>query len=244
LKPKNSEVQSSTAPSYVVSSTKSEKAVKFLHPVAERRGIPLQLDRHVVSSHYKETTHMTTKKTRALRAMFTGALLTLACATPVLAQSTYGGSDGAARPAASVVLELGSFSSPATKLPDVKLRTLTLVMSVQPLSFVDWYIESDPIFLGKFQADAAGKVEATVTLPASIPAGDHTLVAKGTGKDGKPAELRQPVTLAIEEAPAADTSSLSFTGSDARGIAAVGGVLLVVGGAATFATRRRLSDAD
>jgi hypothetical protein len=188
---------------------------------------------------------MTTKKTRALRAMFTGALLTLACATPVLAQSTYGGSDAVVRPAASVMLELGSFSAPATKLPDVKLRTLTLVMSVQPLSFVDWYIESDPIFLGKFQADAAGKVEATVTLPASLEAGAHTLVAKGTDKDGKPAELRQPVVLAIEEAgPAADTSSLSFTGSNARGIAAVGGVLLVVGGAATFATRRRLGDAD
>jgi hypothetical protein len=195
---------------------------------------------------------MTSRKTRTLRAIFAGAVLTLVCSTPALAQ--YGGSDKpTTKPATNTnrvtfdipIFDFGSFENQPVLLPEIHSRTVTCVIFVEPFSWVQWYIESDPIFLGKFQADANGKVVATVTIPETLEAGNHTMVAKGTDKNGKPVEMRRPVVLAAAEAAPSNTpSSLSLTGSNARGIAAVGGVLLVVGGAATFATRRRLTDAD
>lgn len=192
---------------------------------------------------------MTTRKTRSFRAVLAGAVLTLASATPVLAQ--YGGSDKPASPTAvsteaSTKFDFGSFTLPKIdfKPLQIKTRTVTITILGKPFSFVELYIESDPVFLGKFQADANGKVEATLNIPASIEAGNHTIVAKGTDTAGKAIELRQSVVLAAAEVAPVEPSSLSLTGSNARGIAAVGGVLLVVGGAATFATRRRLTDAE
>jgi hypothetical protein len=167
---------------------------------------------------------------RTIRAAVAATALVFASAAPALAQ--YPKSD---TPTITVTFNAATSTTLAS-------RTFTIVIpGYAPFSFVVLDIQSDPVNLGRFQADANGVVTAEVTIPEGIPAGDHHLVASGTDAAGKPLVQRQAVVLAeTVSAP----SSLSLTGSDAQGIAAVGGVLLVMGAAATIATRRRLSAQD
>jgi hypothetical protein len=180
---------------------------------------------------------MTAKTIRVLRATVAAAALVLLSATPAGAQ--YAGSDIPPQPVVMGNLAVPKASSSIPVM--ITQRTLVIKLVTNPFGFIDVYIQSDPVFLGQFQADANGNVNATVTIPEAIEPGSHTLVAKGTNQLGKRIELRQPIQLRADPS-SADPAQLSLTGSNARGIAAVGGVLFVVGAAATVATRRRLSD--
>lgn len=95
-----------------------------------------------------------------------------------------------------------------------------------PDSEVTVELHSDPVDLGTVTADAAGHVAATVTIPADVPAGDHTLVLSGTGADGEPLELRTPINVTAPE-PSTDDSATpgdttgATTGATARPAAPV-----------------------
>ncbi len=175
---------------------------------------------------------------RSIRAAVAATALVFASAAPALAQ--YGGSDSPKTQAVRVVLTFNpaqTFTIDATTREDFILVFSGFLRN----STVQFAAQSDPVDLGTFQADANGVVTARLSIPGGVPAGNHDIVATGTDPAGNPLVLRQPILLAeTVSAP----SSLSLTGSDARGIAAVGGVLLVMGAAATIATRRRLGAQD
>lgn len=64
-----------------------------------------------------------------------------------------------------------------------------------PDSQVEAALHSDPVDLGTFAADALGHVAGTVTIPADVAAGDHTLVLSGTGADGEPLTVEIAITV-------------------------------------------------
>lgn len=61
----------------------------------------------------------------------------------------------------------------------------------------EFYLHSDPIFLGTASADAAGVIEATFPLPAAVTAGEHTIVVVGFGADGEETTLAQSLTVVV-----------------------------------------------
>lgn len=168
---------------------------------------------------------------RTLRAAIAATALVFASTAPALAQ--YGGSDSR---------QTVTFDANAKQ--KIQSGTITIILwsgRFAARTTITFSIFSDPVVLGTFETDADGAVNAEVVIPDTLEAGDHTLEAAGTDPAGNPLVLRQAVVLAET---VSGPSSLSLTGSDARGIAAVGGVLLVMGAAATIATRRRLSGQD
>ena len=104
----------------------------------------------------------------------------------------------------------------------------------RPRSLVQISIQSDPIFLGEFEADDAGDVVVDVIIPAAVPAGDHHFVADGIDVNGQPMQSRIPTRV---ESPA----DLAFTGSNTGNVLALAGLLIVVGAAGMAAARRRLN---
>lgn len=62
--------------------------------------------------------------------------------------------------------------------------TITLT-GLQPGSWVDVYLNSDRIFLGKAKVGADGTVQATLPLPAGVSTGEHTAQVIGTAPGGK-----------------------------------------------------------
>ncbi len=61
-------------------------------------------------------------------------------------------------------------------------------------SFVAMELRSDPLDLGRAQADADGTINAWVTIPADAPVGAHTIAVTGYTADGIPLQ----VLLAVE----------------------------------------------
>lgn len=128
-------------------------------------------------------------------------------------------------------------------------------------------IESDPVVLGSTTADATGTIAAVIEIPASIPAGSHTLKATGRSADGGVLVLAQAVEVtgqagggggggdsdgsdgAAAGGQGADrgevgssspaSSTLAFTGLSTTGLAAVAVALLLAGGAAVGVSRHR-----
>ncbi|UNK70908.1 FN3 domain-containing metallophosphoesterase family protein [Microbacterium sp. H1-D42] len=122
-------------------------------------------------------------------------------------------------------------------------------------------LRSEPVSVGEATADADGALQASITIPASTPAGVHTLVAIRENGD----EVAAPVTVAAAEVPggggtgetpgggdsdgdagdagAEDSDalegSLATTGADSMPYLAAAGVLLLVGLALVAVRRRR-----
>ena len=69
------------------------------------------------------------------------------------------------------------------------------VSGFDPESSVEMSIFSDPISLGSTTADANGAVQGTISLPASVPEGTHTLVFSGTGSNGAPVTEYQTIEV-------------------------------------------------
>ncbi len=66
---------------------------------------------------------------------------------------------------------------------------------LQPNSTGNADLASTPTTLGTFTADSTGKVDVTFTVPANIPAGDHTLSVDVKSFSGEPLHLWQIVTI-------------------------------------------------
>ncbi len=123
----------------------------------------------------------------------------------------------------------------------------------KPGSNVVITLESDPVNLGTFVADSAGRVATNVVVPADFPIGPHTLKLTGTDIAGAVLVLSTGITVAsrIQVAPtsaataapaAAATSSgtLPRTGSSATEPALLAGAgLVLLGSVALLAARRR-----
>lgn len=119
----------------------------------------------------------------------------------------------------------------------------------KPGSTADLWLFSTPVLLGEPAVDRHGDFAATYAIPASTPAGAHTLQINGLSADG---ELRTAITGVVLEAaqaaapgaaPAATAGSgLASTGSDAASALIAGGIagaLLLAGIVALVVTRLR-----
>ena len=116
------------------------------------------------------------------------------------------------------------------------------------------HAESTPILLGNFIADSAGVVNASVTIPASLSVGRHTIVVAGIAPSGTPLVNRFPITITAANAAAARAAAggagagggvsvggvqLPRTGGEIVLVTAAGAALVGLGGAAVYAGRRR-----
>ena len=115
-----------------------------------------------------------------------------------------------------------------------------------PGATIAFELRSDPIVLGTLTADADGALEGTLRIPASAPAGAHTLVALS----GSTVVASAALTVTVAAGPgtgsggqtggaAAPGDGLASTGADAPvGTVAIGFLLAVMGG--LLVRRRRV----
>lgn len=94
-------------------------------------------------------------------------------------------------------------------------------------------IEPTPETLGTTVAGATGEFTTTVTIPADISAGQHTLKASGATASGSVLVLAQQVTVATQP-----SSELPATGSSIASVLLIASAALVVGGGAVMVVRR------
>ncbi|MPQ99773.1 LPXTG cell wall anchor domain-containing protein [Modestobacter sp. I12A-02628] len=109
-----------------------------------------------------------------------------------------------------------------------------------PFSTATIVIYSTPIVLGDVVTDAQGNFSTTVTVPKTLEAGTHSLVASGIAPDGTSRFLRMDVVMeSAEQAPAAgDGPALADTGASTV-VPALLGVGLLAGGAGLLVVSRR-----
>lgn len=125
-----------------------------------------------------------------------------------------------------------STSASSTK-PAPGQKVVKVYKGFQPFEVVTLTMHSTPQQLGTFTADANGVLTVEFTVPAGTPAGAHTLVLEGT-------TTYFQETLQVAGAPApASSGSLADTGASIGVPLALGAGLLVAGGGALVATRRR-----
>jgi hypothetical protein len=135
-----------------------------------------------------------------------------------------------------------------------------------PGSTVTVVVYSTPTVLDSLVTKADGSFDTDVTLPAGLPAGEHTLVATGVDRNGATWTLTQPITAragdtgetpvvatpadasssaegdttasaAGDPAPSA-TGGLAYTGADVA-VPAIGGLLVLAAGTGLIALSRR-----
>ncbi|WP_324275478.1 LPXTG cell wall anchor domain-containing protein [Blastococcus brunescens] len=117
-------------------------------------------------------------------------------------------------------------------------KTITVNGSgYQPGSTVTLAIYSTPQVLTTVVADASGNFTVTVTVPAGLAAGDHTLVAAGVDNAGNPRYVNLVVT--VSASGAATGAKLAATGADVTVPAIAGLSVLALGGGLIVAARRR-----
>jgi hypothetical protein len=186
------------------------------------------------------TAPATTTTTAAPAATTTAAPTTAAPSSSVPATKPAGnGGGGTGTNQVSFTPDKVTVSQPDPSTP-AKVRVT--VGGFKPGSSVSIAGDGTSYPLGTFTADAAGNVDVEVVLPASF-TGSHTLTASGTAADGTPLVRTQALDVqAAGSGSDAAPGILAFTGNNARGMAALGGVLLTIGVAATVAARKRLGD--
>lgn len=113
------------------------------------------------------------------------ALALVGVASAASAQSGYGAGDGSVAQGTFVPGGTVSIRSPGWQAGSPVKATLF----------------SDPIDLGSFTADGSGLVVGTVTIPSTVPLGQHTLQLSGTRADGTPRVLSQAVTVNAADEP-------------------------------------------
>jgi hypothetical protein len=123
-----------------------------------------------------------------------------------------------------------------------------------PYSTATIVIYSTPITLGTVTTDGTGAFSKPVTIPTTLEAGAHSLVAYGVDPSGDTHALRLNITVAAASAgvpaaatPTATGSGLAYTGSTFNPIpAVVGGTLLMLLGVVLLVVvraRRRAGEA-
>jgi hypothetical protein len=100
-----------------------------------------------------------------------------------------------------------------------------------PGSTVGAFVFSTPVKVGQAVADGAGNVSFSVTIPATLTAGVHTLQLQGVDPQGGSRVLSATITVVGRQAPA-------VTGTDA-GVSALLGAAFVFGGALLVRWGRR-----
>jgi hypothetical protein len=110
-----------------------------------------------------------------------------------------------------------------------------------PGSTVQVVVYSTPIVLGSVTTAADGTFSVPVTIPASLEAGQHSLVASGVDATGNVRVLRADVVLGADSAASAGNagSGLAFTGFTPLPLVVGGLAVLTVGAGLLVATRRR-----
>lgn len=148
----------------------------------------------------------------------------------------------------------GGVTAPATAAPG---QTISVDLGRDRAGASVWaWLYSAPTLLGAVTVDAAGTI--TVTLPADAAEGEHRIVVQAT--DGSlvgwaPLQVARPSTIVPGATPAPGTSAapitrpgaattstggkLAVTGAEPITILGIALVLLVAGGLATVAVRRR-----
>jgi titin len=102
-----------------------------------------------------------------------------------------------------------------------------------PNSLVSVIIYSTPQVLTAVTTDASGSFDVTVTVPAGLASGRHTLVAAGVDPAGQTRYLNLPITVT------AGTAELAYTGASIVGPGVAGLLALVVGTGLLIVSRRR-----
>jgi hypothetical protein len=101
---------------------------------------------------------------------------------------------------------------------------------------VDFTLHSSPIHLATVPAAATTVASATLTIPASTPAGTHTIVIDGLSS-GNELSVSINVTVAGRSTSA---SGLPFTGAAAAiPLTGAGAAMVIAGGLTLMAVRRR-----
>lgn len=67
--------------------------------------------------------------------------------------------------------------------------------SFEPNSPFTVTLHSDPINLGTFTANNDGSIDNSITIPATVPAGHHTIIVSGKTYSGEPIDLVQSVVV-------------------------------------------------
>jgi hypothetical protein len=164
--------------------------------------------------------------------------------------SYYG--DPAAYPTIEVTVPAGVIRGVAANTPGVVSKTdsgatgktaapgqqvVRILTGFQPGEVVTLVMHSTPVTLGVFTADANGVVTATFTLPAGTAAGTHTLVFEGD----MGTYFQEDITVAAATPVKAASSSgtLAYTGASVALPLGIGGALVLAGGGAMIASRRR-----
>jgi hypothetical protein len=107
----------------------------------------------------------------------------------------------------------------------------------EPGETVAFYLHSEPVFLGTAVAGADGSARLTVTIPADVPAGAHTVYATG-GTSGRWATLAVELAVPAAAPAATPADELATTGASGGLAAAAAWALLFVGGGLVVLARR------
>ncbi|MGB8859086.1 MAG: HYR domain-containing protein, partial [Ilumatobacteraceae bacterium] len=85
-----------------------------------------------------------------------------------------------------------------------------------PGSIVYAKVQSEPVYLGVFTADANGNVTIDVVIPAGLPAGEHDIIVEGFSPNGAVYQYVQPIVVG-------DPTQLPAPTTVPRGLPATGG---------------------
>ncbi len=101
-------------------------------------------------------------------------------------------------------------------------------------------LDSSATVLGTFTSDSAGKLTAAVTMPSTLTAGSHQIIASANNLSCQIGASDTAVTTSTTP-PSSNTdfSGLAFTGFAAITVAVLGGLLLIGGLAFQLIGRRR-----
>ena len=119
-------------------------------------------------------------------------------------------------------------------------KTMTVSGSgYAPNSTITLAIYSTPQVLTTVVTDASGNFTATVTVPAGLAAGSHTLVASGVDSSGNVRYVNLPVTVSSAGiATTTGKATLAYTGADVA-LPSIIGLLAVSLGTGLIVLRRR-----
>lgn len=81
----------------------------------------------------------------------------------------------------------------------ITIRLLQSQYKTAPGERYEYWMHSDPLYLGEGVADNEGTIEATITIPENTPTGRHTLKVIGKNVEGEDVEIRANIYVAFSE---------------------------------------------